>query len=81
MNRTTIQLESALADELRKLANDQRKSVSAVINDLLRRALRVVKSSRPRKAAFTWATASAKPAPGFDPADRDTYLDALEEGF
>lgn len=81
MNRTTIQLENVLAGELKKLAHDQRKSMSVIINELLRRALGAMKGTVPRKSAFSWVTASAKPAPGFDPADRDTYLHILEEGF
>lgn len=81
MNRTTIQLENVLASELKKLAHEQRKSISAVINDLLRRALGTMKSSGKQKPVFSWATASAKPAAGFDPSDRSTYLDVLDEGF
>lgn len=81
MNRTTIQLENVLASELKKLAHDQRRSVSAVINDLLRRALGTMRSGSTRKPVFSWATASAKPAAGFDPSDRGTYLDILDEGF
>lgn len=81
MNRTTIQLENVLASELKKLAHEERKSMSAVINDLLRRALGTMKSTGNRKRLFTWTTATAKPAAGFDPSDRDTYLNLLDEGF
>ncbi len=80
MHRTTIQLEGSLERELRRLAHEQHRSLKEVINDLLRRGLAALK---PRHAPqkLEWHIATGKPAAGFDPADRETYLHHLEEGF
>ena len=81
MHRTTVQLESGLEMQLRKLANQQRRSLKDVINDLLRRGLEVSRGPKKGSRPLQWHTAAAQPAPGFDPADRTTYLDLLDEGF
>ncbi len=80
MHRTTIQLEAALERELRQLAHEQRRSLKEVMNDLLRRGLAALKT-RTAKRTLEWHTASGKPVAGFDPADRETYLHHLDEGF
>lgn len=80
MHRTTIQLEGALERELRRLAHEQRRSLKEVMNDLLRRGLAALKI-RSSTQKLEWHVASGKPSVGFDPADRETYLHHLDEGF
>lgn len=80
MHRTTIQLDGTLEHELRQLAHVQQRSLKEIINDLLRRGLAALKQ-RTKAQSFQWHTAQGKPVVGFDPADRETYVELLDEGF
>lgn len=81
MKRTTIQLEGVLQSQLKQIAHEQKKSLRAVINDVLRLGLGVFKNKPKKKAKFSWNVASSHPVSGFDPADRNTYLDVLSQKY
>lgn len=77
MHRTTIPLEKPIEKELRRLAAKERRSFKEIVNDLIRRGLKVYKAESPQNVVFQWHTSKGVPVPGFDPSDRSTYFDAI----
>lgn len=78
MNRTTVQLEGPLKMQLKRLAQERKTSLTAALNEALRRGIEVLSAQPKKGGAFEWATSPAKPAADFNPADR-SYLDSFDE--
>ena len=79
MPRTTINLEERLIREIKHLAADSRESMGQAINRLLLAAVAQQKASLISNRTIKWRVAKgARPAPDFNPANRD-YLDVLAE--
>jgi len=74
MGRTTLMIEDDLLRELKKKAAEEGRTVQAVTNDLIKRALRV-----PERKAFTLRLKGwpAKEQPGVDLLDRDKLFDLM----
>lgn len=81
MHRTTITLEAPVEKELRRLAASEKRSFTELVNDLLKKGLRFYREIRKPSAVLQWHAAEGVPQPGFDPANRSTYLDALSRNF
>lgn len=80
MGRTTIHLDPAIVKKLKHLGADTWKSVSRLINHLLRGALREDPLGRRKDHRLAWnIVEGGRPAEGFDPASRD-YLDLMDNG-
>ena len=78
MTRTTLTLEDNLLERLKKQALEQKVSLSAVVNDLLHRAM-LARETRERntKLASEWKTfKSGKPK--VDINDRDALYDVMD---
>ncbi len=75
MKRTTIALEEDLLVDLKKRAADQSVSVQALVNALLRRALRAGPGKPYHLILKGW---QATPQPGVDLFDRDALFDLLD---
>lgn len=75
MKRTTLTIEDRLLRELKKKAADEGRTLQAVANDLLRRAL----APQPRESYHLrlrgW---KATEMPGVNLADRDALFDLMD---
>lgn len=75
MPRTTIDLDRDLLRRLKQRAAAEGRTLQAVVNDLLRRALR----PQPREPfKLTLNAWEATPQPGVDLADRDKLFDLMD---
>ncbi len=81
MHRTTIALEGPIERAIRQLAMKERRSFKELINLLLKKALQGYRTEPKQATEFEWHTSDAKPVPGFDPSDRNTYLDLISRRF
>ena len=77
MHRTTISLEGPVERELKKLAHKEMKSLSEVLNELVRKGLASTVIAGQKKPSFIWTVSDATPSPDFDPSDRSTYLESI----
>ena len=75
MARTTLVLDDNILRQLKKKAADEKRSVQAVVNELLRRALAANRRQGYRLKLQGW---DAVLQPGIDIADRNTLLDVLD---
>ena len=74
MARTTLDIDAPVLKELKKRAADEGRTLQAVANDLLKRALHT-RAQEPFSLRLQgWA---ADLQPGVDVFDRDSLLDAL----
>jgi hypothetical protein len=79
MPRTTVDLEDSLIRTIKHLAAESRESMSQAINRLLLAGIANEQKGRKRRSPIKWQVAGGtRPAPGFDPANRD-YLDSLTD--
>ncbi len=74
--RTTIALEDELLRLLKKRAADENRSLQALVNDLLRRALTSL--GRPRGYRLKLPVWKAAERPGVDITDRDQLYDLMD---
>jgi hypothetical protein len=82
MQRTTIQLDGPLKQQLKDFAHAQNLSLKQVINQLLRKGLQATsESNRKSSPSFRWHVSPAKPIDSFDPADRKSYWDLIQRKF
>lgn len=81
MHRTTISLEGPVEQELRRLAAKEKRSFTELVNELLKKGLKIYKNMLQPPQKFQWNTAQAKPNEGFDPANRSTYLDIISSNL
>ena len=78
MARTTLDIDTPLLKELKRLQRTEKKSLGRLVSDLVAQAL-VVHRRRERTApAFAWVSQDMKAK--VDLADRDAVYDALETG-
>lgn len=77
MQRTTIQLQGQLRQQIKKLAHERKTTLQECLNDLIRLGLEML-ARKTSKTPFAWHTTKAKPVSGFNPADR-SYLDFLDK--
>ncbi|MBV8205440.1 MAG: DUF2191 domain-containing protein [Acidobacteria bacterium] len=75
MARTTLVLDDNILRQLKKKAADEKRSVQAVVNELLRGALAANRRQGYRLKLQGW---DAVLQPGIDIADRNTLLDVLD---
>jgi plasmid stability protein len=75
MARTTLNIDEAILRQIKRRAADEGRSVQAVVNELLRRAL-----STPPTAGFTLELRGWKAVerPGVDLLDRDKLFDLMD---
>lgn len=76
MARTTIVLDNAVLNQIKKIAADEGRSVQEVISGLLRRALAPPESKPFRLNLRPW---KAELQPGVDISDRDSLSDAFDQ--
>lgn len=77
MHRTTLNLEDGLVEKLRQRAVKQGRSLAAVINELLHKAL--VSEERQKKLpSIQWKVFHCG-RPKVDITDRDALYEAMEE--
>lgn len=74
MARTTLTIEDALLRELKKRAAAEGRSLQAVANDLLRRALATPRGGGYKLRLKGW---EAREQPGVDILDRDKLFDLM----
>jgi hypothetical protein len=74
MARTTLTIDDVLLRQLKKMALEQGRTLQAVTNDLLRRAL-----AKPELKAYTLRLKGweAQEQPGVDILDRDKLFDLM----
>jgi hypothetical protein len=76
MARTTLVLDDALLNQLKKIAADEGRSVQEVISELLRRALAAPESKSFRLNVRPW---KAELQPGVDISDRNSLSDVFDK--
>lgn len=78
MSRTTIDIDTPILDEIRRIHRDGNKSMGRIISDLLAEALA---NKRERKESATHFTWQARPLGArIDLEDKDALYRALEKG-
>jgi len=75
MKRTTLTIDNQLLLELKKKAAEEGRTLQAVTNDLLRRALRVSPREPYQLRLRGW---KAVELPGVDLLDRDALFDLMD---
>ncbi len=82
MNRTTIQLDGPLKQQLKDYAHAQDLSLKQVINHLLRKGLQAIATIKP-KSSTQWPrhVSYAKPVDSFDPSNRESYWEENQRGW
>ena len=77
--RTTIDIDTPVLDDLKRLQRRERQSLGRLASDLLATAMAQARSSEPMQhPAFAWL---ARPMGArVDLADRDAVLDAMDAG-
>ena len=76
MARTTLVLDDNLLRQIKKKAVDEGRTLQAVANDLLRRALAESQRRPYRLRLKGW---KANPQPGVDILDRDSLFEAMDK--
>lgn len=74
MPRTTIDIDDRVLRELKKKAADEGRTLQAVVNDLLKRALHI-RTHQPFSLQIQGRPAELQP--GVDILDRDSLFDVL----
>ena len=77
MRRTTVAIEESLLRRLKERAASEGRTLQAVLNDLLRRALAARDGPPFRLELEGWV---ATEQPGVDVTDRDNLFDLMERG-
>jgi len=76
MARTTLDIDTPVLKDLKRLQRDQKKSLGRLVSDLLMQALAAQRRARRPAPAFSWhsqdMTARA------DISDRDTLYDVMD---
>lgn len=74
--RTTLNIDDVLMNAVRRRADASGQTITAVIEDALRRSLADSVPAAPYD--FRWVTVPGGPRPGVDVADRDALLALME---
>ncbi len=77
--RTTVRLDDELLAEVKKYAGKHRKTLTAVIEESLRRTLLQGKPARKSKPIHLTTVSGQGPLPGIDLDDTASLLDTLDE--
>jgi len=75
MARTTLTIDDAVLRQLKKMALEQGRTLQAVTNDLLRRALAT--PVQPKRYTLRLKGWEAQEQPGVDILDRDKLFDLM----
>ncbi len=75
MARTTLTIDDAVLRQLKKMALDQGRTLQAVTNDLLRRALAT--PEHPKRYTLRLKGWEAQEQPGVNILDRDKLFDLM----
>ncbi|GMV42488.1 MAG: hypothetical protein AMXMBFR64_42040 [Myxococcales bacterium] len=78
MTRTTVALDDRLLEEIRLRAAEQGRSMSQVVNDLLRLGLRSAAAEPPEGSSVPWRTFRCGEVL-VDVSDREALYAALED--
>jgi hypothetical protein len=75
--RTTLNIDDALMERVRRIASETGRTITQVIEDVLRRE---VAGEKPKRKRFRlkWVTVSGRLQPGVDLADRDSLIERME---
>jgi len=76
MARTTLVLDDNLFKQVKKKAADEGRSLQALVNDLLRRALTQQEAKAFRLRLRPW---KAEVQPGVDISDRNSLFDVFDQ--
>jgi len=77
MARTTLDIDTPLLRDLKRLQRKEKKSLGRLVSDLLVQALALHRSARPDARAFAWTSQDMKAR--VDIGDRDAVYEALDE--
>jgi hypothetical protein len=77
--RTTLDLDDRLVTAVKRLAADTGRTMTDIIEDALRAALRPPPARR-RQPPWRWVTVKGRAAPAVDIADRDRLYDVMDGG-
>ena len=78
MARTTLDIDTPLLKELKRLRRTEKKSLGRLVSDLVAQALVVHRCRERTSPAFAWVSQDMQAK--VDLADRDAVYDALETG-
>lgn len=75
--RTTLNIDDGLMKKVRKMAADSDRTMTEVIEEMIRRE---VAGARAPSGRFTleWTAVAGRARPGVDLDDRDALIDAME---
>ncbi|HXJ39929.1 MAG TPA: hypothetical protein VNH18_11680 [Bryobacteraceae bacterium] len=78
--RTTLTIEPAVAERIRRLLQDDTRTLKSLVNEALREGLRVIESERKTTPhRFTVEAHSFGLRPGIDPDKIGQFADDLED--
>lgn len=77
MARTTLDIDTPLLKDLKRLQKEQKKSLGRLVSNLLAEALATHRSGRQRSRAFVWTSQDMKPL--IDISDKDRLYAVLDE--
>lgn len=77
MARTTIDIDTPILKDLKRLQKRQQKSLGRLVSDLLAEALALHRSSAREKHEFRWSAQQMKPL--IDIADKEAVYAALDD--
>lgn len=77
MPRTTIDIDSPILRDLKRLQKREKKSLGRLVSDLLSQALAQERNSPPARKPFRWEAQDMKPR--IDLSDKDALYAALDE--
>jgi len=78
MARTTLDIDTPLLKEIKRLQRTEKKTLGRLVSDLLAQALGMHQRRRLAAPPFAWGSQDMKAK--VDLADRDAVYDALETG-
>jgi len=76
MARTTLDIDTPVLKDLKRLQRDQKKSLGRLVSDLLMQALAAQRRARRPAPAFSWH--SQDMTARVDISDRDTLYDVMD---
>lgn len=76
MARTTLNIDSPVLNELKRLQREEKKPLGRIVSDLLAKALAEAKTAKVDKPAFKWTALDMRPK--VDLEDKEAVFAALE---
>lgn len=74
--RTTIDIDTPILDDLKRLQKREGKSLGRLVSELLAEALGRRRSTKPRAPSFRWNVTRGRPLVDF--ADKDALYERLD---